>query len=280
LPEPENGVPAPEGRAGRNLPIAIITALILAGLIFGTLFTSRPAFFVLVSVAVLAAQAELYRALRTHGFHPAEWLGLAAGAVLLVGAYNRGATALSFGLTMTVIASFLWFLVDPKRERVAENLSVTLLGVVYVPFFGAHVILMTGLPHGATITICYIGLVALNDIGAFATGVLFGKHPMAPNVSPKKSWEGTIGATALMFLLALIIGPLLTPFKLWSSVALAAVVTVVAPMGDLAESLIKRDLGVKDMGTVLPGHGGVLDRIDSLLLVAPAAYWLIRVTVF
>jgi phosphatidate cytidylyltransferase len=280
LPEPENGVPAPQGRAGRNLPIAIVTAVVLAGLIFGTLFTSRPAFFVLVSVAVLFAQAELYRALRTHGFHPAEVLGLAAGAVMLVGAYNRGATALSFVLTMTVIASFLWFLADPKRERVAENLSVTLLGVVYVPFFGAHVILMTGLPHGAAITICYIGLVALNDIGAFATGVLFGKHPMAPNVSPKKSWEGTIGATAVMFLLALIVGPLITPFKLWSSLALAAVVTVVAPLGDLAESLVKRDLGVKDMGAVLPGHGGVLDRIDSLLLVAPAAYWLIRVTVF
>jgi len=229
---------------------------------------------------VLAAQAEFYRAMRTHGFQPADMLGLAAGAVLLVGAYNRGTTALSFALTMTVIASFLWFLADPNRQRVAENISVTLLGVVYVPFLGAHVILMTGLPHGATITICYIGLVALNDIGAYASGVLFGKHPMAPNVSPKKSWEGTIGATALMFLLALIVGPLLTPFKLWSSVALAGIVTVLAPLGGLASSVLKRDIDIKDWGSVLPGHGGLLDRIDALLLVAPAAYWLIRVAVF
>ena len=211
---------------------------------------------------------------------PAELVGLVGGAGLLVGAYLKGTTALSFGLTMTLIATFLWFLADPKRERVAEGIAVTLLGVVYVPFFGAHVILMTGLPHGAAITICYIGIVAANDIGAYATGSLFGKHPMAPTVSPKKSWEGSAGATLLVFVLALTVGPHIAPFTIGSAVALAAVAAVVAPLGDLAESLIKRDLGVKDMGTLLPGHGGVLDRIDSLLLVAPAAYWLIRVAVF
>ena len=252
----------------------------LGGLIFGTLFTSRIAFFVLVAVAVLAAQAELYRALRTRGFKPADAVGLLAGAGILIGSYSRGTAALSFGLTMSVIASFLWFLADPKREHVAENIAVTLLGVVYVPFFGAHVILMTGLPHGAAITICYIGIVAASDIGAYAAGSLFGKHPMAPTVSPKKSWEGAAGATAFMFILALTVGPHIAPFTLGSAITLAAVAAVVAPLGDLAESLIKRDLGVKDMGTMLPGHGGVLDRIDSLLLVAPAAYWLIRVAVF
>jgi len=229
---------------------------------------------------VLTAQWELYRAFRTHGFRPADILGIAAGAVMLVGAYNRGPTALSFVLTMTVIASFLWYLADPDRDRVAENLAVTLLGVVYVPFFAAHVVLMTGLHHGPAITICYIGLVALSDVGAYATGVFFGKHPMAPTVSPKKSWEGAAGATTLLFLLALFVGPHITPFRLGSALLVTLVVAIVAPLGDLAESLIKRDLGVKDMGSILPGHGGVLDRIDSLLLVAPAVYWLIRIVVF
>ena len=280
MPEPQNGAPAPGGRAGRNLPIAIVTALILAGLIFATLFTSRIAFFVLVSAAVLTAQWELYRAFVAHGFKPAALLGVAAGALLLIGAYRNGSTALSFGLTMTVAATFLWFLFEPSRERVAENIAATLLGVVYVPFFGAHVILMTGMPHGAAITISYIALVAFTDIGAYATGSIFGKHPMAPSVSPKKSWEGTVGATIVVFVAALIGGPFMRPFNIGSALALAAVVAVVSPLGDLAESLIKRDLGVKDMGTILPGHGGVLDRIDSLLLVAPAAYWLIRVVVF
>ena len=222
----------------------------------------------------------MYRAFRARGFKPADALGILAGAAILIGAYNRGTSALSFGLTITVIASFLWFLADPKRERVAENVAVTLLGVVYVPFFGAHVILMTGLPRGPAVTICYIGIVAASDIGAYAAGSFFGKHPMAPSVSPKKSWEGAAGATVFMFILAVAVGPHIAPFKLGSALALAAVAAVVAPLGDLAESLIKRDLGVKDMGTLLPGHGGVLDRIDSLLLVAPAAYWLIRVAVF
>jgi phosphatidate cytidylyltransferase len=279
MPEPENGAPPSQGRAGRNLPIAIITALVLAGLIFATLFTSRVAFFVLVSVAILAAQWELYRAFRVRGFKPADVLGLLAGAGVLIGAYHYGPTALSFGSTMAVAGTFVWFLVQPSKERVAENIAATLLGIVYVPVFGAHVILMTGLPHGAAITISYIGLVAITDIGAYATGSFFGKHPMAPSVSPKKSWEGAVGATVFVFIAALIGGPFMPPFTLGSALAVAAVVAVASPLGDLAESLIKRDLGVKDMGTILPGHGGVLDRIDSLLLVAPVFYWLIRVVV-
>jgi phosphatidate cytidylyltransferase len=214
---------------------------------------------------VLTAQAELYRALRSRGFKPATMIGILAGAGILIGAYNRGTSALSFGLTMTVIATFLWFLADPKRERVVENVAVTLLGVV---------------PHGPAISICYIGVVAASDIGAYASGSFFGKHPMAPSVSPKKTWEGAAGATVFMFVLALAVGPHIKPFTIGTALALAAVAAVVAPLGDLAESLIKRDLGVKDMGTILPGHGGLLDRIDSLLLVAPAAYWLIRVAVF
>ena len=199
---------------------------------------------------------------------------------MLIGAYNRGTTALSFVLTMTVIATFLWFLADPKRGHVADNIGVTLLGVVYVPFFGAHVVMMNSFPHGPAITICYIGIVAASDIGAYASGSFFGKHPMAPSVSPKKSWEGAAGATIFMFVLAIAVGPHIAPFHLGTALAVAAVAAVVAPLGDLAESLLKRDLGVKDMGTILPGHGGVLDRIDSLLLVAPAVYWLIRVAVF
>ena len=262
------------------MPIAVVTALILAALIFGTLFTSRLAWFVVVTIAVLGAQTELYRAFRSRGFKPADVVGFLAGAGLLVGAYLRGTTALSFLLMMTVLATFLWFMADPRRERVSENIAVTLLGVAYVPFLGAHVVLMDRFPHGAAITICYIGIVAASDIGAYAAGSFFGKHPMAPSVSPKKTWEGAAGATTLMFVLALAVGPHIAPFHLGSALALAAVAAVVAPLGDLAESLLKRDLGVKDMGTLLPGHGGVLDRIDSLLLVAPAAYWLIRVVVF
>lgn len=266
-----------EHRGGRNLPVAIATGLVLAGLIFLTLLTSRIAWFLLVSAAVLLAQVEFYRVLRGKGYRPAETLGIAGGALLLVGTLQRGPAALSFGLVMVALASFLWFLVDPHRERVVQSLGVTLLGVIYVPFLGAHVQLMRDLPGGIEITIAYIGLTAFYDIAAYASGSFFGKRPMAPTISPKKSWEGAIGATLFIFVLALLIGPLFDPFDAAAAAMVAAAVAVLAPIGDLAESLIKRDLGVKDMGALLPGHGGMLDRIDALLLVAPAFYWIIRV---
>lgn len=276
-PEVRGEPGAPGGsrkHAGRNLAAAIATGLTLAGLIILTLFTSRPAFFVLAATAILIAQYELYRAMRTAGFAPATTLGLAAGSLLLMGAYRDGVGALSFGLTMTVLATFGWFLLGKERERVGESIAATLLGVVYVPFLGAHVVMMHGLEHGAALTVCYIALTAFYDIGAYASGVFFGKHLLAPAISPKKSWEGAAGATLFVFFTALLVGPLITPWTAGSSALLALAVSVLAPMGDLAESLIKRDLGVKDMGTLLPGHGGSLDRIDALLFVAPAAFWL------
>jgi len=225
------------------------------------------------------AQVEFYRVLRTKGYRPADALGLAGGALLLIGAYQRGPAALSFGLSTIALASFLWFLVDRHRERVVQSLGITLLGVIYVPFLGAHVQLMRDLPDGIVITLSYIGLVAFYDIAAYAAGSIIGRRPMARSVSPKKSWEGAFGATFFIFVLALAVGPMLAPFDAGSSIILAVIVAVLAPLGDLAESLIKRDLGVKDMGALLPGHGGMLDRIDALLLVAPAYYWVVRVLV-
>lgn len=266
----------PTRRAGRNLAAAIGTGLLLAALIFGTLLTSKPAWFGVVATAVLIAQWELYRAMRSRGLQPAETLGLAAGAVLLFGAYHRGTTALSFGLTMTVLATFLWYLAGKDRQGVGGGIAATLFGVAYVPFLGAHVVLLRGLDHGVAITISYIGLTAFYDIGAYAAGSFFGKRLIAPSVSPKKSWEGAAGATAFVFLTAIIVGPLIGPWTTGTSALFALAVSILAPLGDLAESLVKRDLGVKDMGTLLPGHGGLLDRIDALLFVAPAAFWLAR----
>ncbi|MFN2614337.1 MAG: phosphatidate cytidylyltransferase, partial [Actinomycetota bacterium] len=148
-------------------------------------------------------------------------------------------------------------------------------GVVYPVLLAAHVIMLSRLPHGPVLTISFLGAAALYDVGAFATGIAFGKHPMSPRLSPKKTWEGAAGATLLVVLLALTVGPHLGPLTVGSALALAGVTIVLAPLGDLAESMLKRDLDIKDMGSVLPGHGGVMDRIDGMLLVAPAAFWLI-----
>lgn len=194
-------------------------------------------------------------------------------------AYQRGTSGLSLGIALAVLATLLWFLLDPDRSGAADRVASTLFGVVYVPFLGAHVVMMSLLEHGPAITICFFGLTAFHDIGAYAVGSLFGRRPFAPSISPRKSWEGIFGATLLIFVIALLFGPMIAPFDAGSAAALAGIVALVAPLGDLAESMIKRDLDIKDMGSLLPGHGGALDRIDALLLVAPAFYWYVRVVV-
>jgi phosphatidate cytidylyltransferase len=274
--EPPNEEPERARSAGRNLPVAIITGLLLAGLFFAMLFWRPAAFFVLAGVVILLAQYEFYVALARRGFRPATALGVAGGAVVLAGAYWRGPQALSFGLALTLIGSFLWFLVDANRDNVVTNIAATVLGVAYAPMLGAHAILIRALPQGIELEIAFIGAVALYDIGAYASGSFFGKHKIAPAVSPSKTWEGAAGATLFIFALALLIGPHLGPLDVGSSALLAAAAALLAPLGDLGESMLKRDLDTKDMGTLLPGHGGALDRIDALLFVAPAAYWLFR----
>jgi len=277
-PAPSEGIPPePEApRAGRNLPVAIITGLTLAGLLFGTLFWKPAAFFVLAGSVIMLALQEFYSALASRGYRPATALGMAGGALVLVGAYWKGPRALSFGLVVTLVGAFLWFLVDPERSNVATNIGVTVLGVVYIPMMGAHAILIRDLPQGIAHVIAFIGAVAFYDIGAYASGSFFGKHKIAPAVSPSKTWEGAAGATAFVFAGALLIGPHLGFLELGSAALLALAASVLAPLGDLAESMLKRDLDIKDMGTILPGHGGALDRLDALLFTAPAAYWIFR----
>lgn len=272
---PDDGA-EPQRAKGRNLPIAIATGVGLAGLIFGTLFTSRVAWEIVVIIVVTYGLFEFYEAVASRGYKPATWLGLAASVAMMAGASWRGPRAVTFVLAMFLVVVFLWYLADPERTNVLANVSVSIFGLVYTGVMGAHVILMRELPHGPGVTIAFIGLVAFYDIGAFAAGSRFGKRKLAPVISPGKTVEGAIGATLLVLALGAGLGPFIEPWSLWSGLALAAATAMLAPLGDLAESVMKRDLGVKDFGTLLPGHGGMLDRIDALLLMAPVAYWLAR----
>lgn len=273
----EPAAPAPSAKPpGRNLTLAIVTGLTLAGLLLGTLFSTKVGFFILAFAVIMFAQHEFYQVLAAKGWRPAAPLGLAGGAVVLIGAYARGTEAITFGIVLVTVGSFLWYLADPQRSNVTANAAATMLGLAYVPVLGAHVVLMRALNPGPAIVVSFIGLVALYDIGAYASGSFFGKHKIAPEISPGKTWEGAAGATLFIMIIAAAAGPLIGPFTVIESLALAAAMAVTAPLGDFAESLLKRDLGVKDFGTILPGHGGILDRIDALLLSAPVAYWLIR----
>jgi phosphatidate cytidylyltransferase len=263
-------------RAGRNLPVAIVTALLLAGVLIATLVLSRPLFVAFLLGIVTLALLELLAVLRARATRPARPVVLAMGALLVVGAYLEGPAALSFGLLATILASFGWYLVDRGRTEVTRNVAATVFAVVYVPFMAAHLSLVVGrADHYVGAMIGYAALVVIYDTAAYATGATLGRRPIAPQVSPNKSWEGAIGASVACLAAGAFLLPLWEPWTLASGLVLAGATCVVAPLGDLSESMLKRDLAVKDMGSILPGHGGVLDRVDALLFMAPVLYYVL-----
>jgi phosphatidate cytidylyltransferase len=271
MPRRERGA-----RAGRNLPVAILTALLLAGVLIASLVLSRPLFVAFLLGIVTLALLELLAVLRARATRPARPVVLAMGALLVVGAYLEGPAALSFGLLVTILASFGWYLVDRGRTEVTRNVAATVFAVVYVPFMAAHLSLVVGrADHYVGAMIGYAALVVIYDTAAYATGATLGRRPIAPQVSPNKSWEGAIGASVACLAAGAFLLPLWEPWTLASGLVLAGATCVVAPLGDLSESMLKRDLAVKDMGSILPGHGGVLDRVDALLFVAPVLYYVL-----
>jgi phosphatidate cytidylyltransferase len=159
------------------------------------------------------------------------------------------------------------------------NIAMTIFPLVYIPFLAGFVMLT--LAASTTLMISVLGLAVGYDIAAFAIGSWFGERPLAPTISPSKTWEGLVGATLVILLVSIVFLASVDPIStLMRAAGLAVVVSVFAPLGDLAESMMKRDLGLKDMGSILPGHGGVLDRIDSILFAAPAAWYFFRIFFF
>jgi phosphatidate cytidylyltransferase len=268
-------------RTGRDVPAAFITGLALAGVALGSLALGKWAFALTAGAIVLWAQGELYLALQRHHLQPATALGLVSGGLVLGAAYFRGEAAMLSMFVLSVFAAFLWYMAAPASHRrgTATNIGVTVLGIAYVPLMAGFALAMLDLTDGRAVVLSVIGLTFVYDTAAFIVGSWWGNRPLAPTISPKKSLEGAIGATLVVIAVSVgAVAPAVTALNtVGKSVALAVVVAVLAPLGDLAESLIKRDLGVKDMGSVLPGHGGVLDRIDSVLFVVPAAFLFLRV---
>lgn len=269
-----------ERPGGRNVPMAFLTGLVLAALALGAIAIGPGPFAVLAGAVVLFAQGELYLALQKRHYQPATALGLVSGALVLGAGYYRGEGAVLAIVTVSAIAAFLWYMTVPAQHRrnVVSNVALTVLGIVYIPMLAAYALMVLKLPDGRGLAVAIIGLTFAYDTAAFAVGYFWGSRPLAPNISPKKSWEGAIGATLVV--VAVAVGAVSPYVEILDtvprSVGLAVVVAIFAPLGDLAESLLKRDLGIKDMGSILPGHGGVLDRIDSVLFVAPAAFLFLR----
>jgi len=254
--------------------IAVVAiVLIAAGRATATLF---------VMVVVAVALFELYEGFRRAGYQPATILGVLAAIAAVWVAYKAdryGLEAFSLITALLVVFTMLWFMAEVVTARPIVNIALTIFGFVYVGLLGAFAGLLLSAPDGTGLllglAICVVGY----DVFGFFIGSQFGRSRMAPRLSPQKTWEGLLGGMAASVILGIIVsgGIGLAPWddKLGHGLLLGLVVAIMAPLGDLCESMIKRDLGVKDLGTILPGHGGVLDRFDAILFCLPATYYLV-----
>jgi phosphatidate cytidylyltransferase len=200
----------------------------------------------------------------------------------MVGAYLRGEAALPLVASLTIVFSFLWYLAGVVHARALRNIGATLVGFMWVGFLGSYAGLLLDpdvFPnrHGVAFLLGALIAAVSYDVGGFAVGSRLGRRPLAPLISPNKTWEGLIGGMVACLVLSAAVVSQIHPWSFHDAVALGLVAAVVAPLGDLCQSLVKRDLGIKDMGTLLPGHGGLLDRVDAILFVLPATYYLVRV---
>lgn len=273
----------------RDVPAAFITAIVLIGISLGSLLIGRQVFAVIAGLVVLVAQGELFGSMVKLHHQPATLVGLVGGALMMAGAYFHGEPGLLAMFALSVVAAFLWFMAAPaaQRRHTLVGTALTIMSLAYIPLLAGYLIITLTLgsssSDGKALVVAVIGLTFIYDTAAFLVGSVWGgsffQRPLAPNTSPKKSLEGLIGATLITVIASMALVPsFVGPFedKRIEALFLAVIVAAAATLGDLAESLIKRDLGIKDMSTLLPGHGGVLDRIDSLLFVAPAAFLLFR----
>ena len=263
-------------RTGRNLPVALAVAVVLGGLALLTLFTLKATFLALVAAAVGFALWELSRALGTRGIALPLIPIAAGGAAMLALAYWSGEQATLAAFALTVVVLLAWRLRGGATGYV-RDLTAAVFALAYLPFLAVFVPLMLARPDGSRRTLIFVALAVCSDVGGYFAGILLGKHPMAPGISPKKTWEGLAGSVLLGVTAGAILLVTLLHGHVWQGVILGAAAVAAATLGDLAESMIKRDLEIKDMGSVLPGHGGVMERIDSLLIVAPVAWLLLTV---
>ena len=272
--EPVPAGPSP-GRAGRNLPAAIGVGVVLASLVTVPLFCPYRWLFVVVLVGAGAVGSrEIMAALRTLGPRPVAVPILVGGLTLPVAAYLGGSEALFLGWVLTALGCVLWRLASPAPGFL-RDVAASVFTVTYVPFLISFAALMAIPADGPRRVTAYVATVVASDIGGYAAGVLFGKHQMAPTVSPKKSWEGFCGSVLACSLAGAVFFVTLFHASALLGVLFGLAMVATATLGDLGESMVKRDIGIKDMGSLLPGHGGLMDRLDSVAPAAPVALLLL-----
>ncbi|WP_081737811.1 phosphatidate cytidylyltransferase [Arthrobacter sp. H41] len=262
-----------QSRAGRNLPAAIgVGAALLIPVLAGLLFL--PVAFVF-TVAVLGAVGvwETSRALEVRRIRVPLAPSLASSIAMPLAAYFGGAESLAFASVASMFALLVWRCLDPAPDATRSIMAGTFT-LLWVPFLLSFAMLLVRADGGQLVIATLLLLVVANDTFGYIVGATFGKHAMAPKISPKKSWEGFGGSIGGAVLVGVLCSVFLLGEPVWVGLLLAVATVAAATAGDLAESMIKRELGVKDMGTILPGHGGVMDRLDSIVFASPMAYLL------
>ena len=274
----------------RDMPMAIVVGVGLAAVFLAAMAVGPAAAMVIVTLALVLAAVEFYNAVRVAGYQPAVLLGLTAVLTLPLAVYWRGEAAIGLVLVLSIVFGSLWYVMGISPDGAMRGLGATVLGIVHIGVLGSFAALMLSVDtFGTGLLTTAIILTVAYDVGGLAIGKVMGRTPLSA-ASPNKTVEGLAGGMVVVMIAAIVMGVLGQPAPLagdtfdgsglFTMIIVGVAVALAAPIGDLAESQIKRDLGIKDMGTILPGHGGLLDRFDGLLFVLPTVWYVANAFVF
>jgi len=270
----EEDFEASEQALTSDLAMRVASALVIFGMFLGTLLLGGWWFTGFVILLMVVGLGEFYATVRTDDYRPLALFGLLGVLLMGLGAHISGAVAIAGWAAAFAVVTILFLALSPRRQPL-EDASVTIGGMAGVGLLSFAILIASG-PQPVAFILFVVLIVAGNDIGAYFVGRAFGQHKMSPRISPQKTWEGFVGGLVA----GLVVSSVLVTFPAWETIGLAkglvaaALIGVMSPIGDAAESMVKRSLGVKDMGSVLPGHGGLLDRVDGFLFAVPAIYYL------
>ena len=265
----------------RSLGAALATGLLLVVAIVVSVILGKVAFFVLAVIAVSLALFELMEALTRAGRRPATLVAVLGGVVIMSLAFYERPALVAVAVIGVALLTMLWSLAPGRGATPGSDTAWTLLGVLWISGGGAAAVSLLTLSDDSVLWLLWlVVVVAVDDIFAYFGGTNFGKNKIAPSISPGKSWEGAIVGSIAALGMGSVIGLIMNDLSVFDGLALGAIASVFNPVGDLFESMVKREIGIKDSGRTLPGHGGMLDRLDAILMCAPGFFLYLRLVVF
>ncbi|MDD7465332.1 MAG: phosphatidate cytidylyltransferase [Actinomycetaceae bacterium] len=272
-PHPPKSPHEQHSKSGRDMPAAVVTALVLVAIVAVSV-AFHPIWFVVLAVVGFAIGLwEAAGAFIVRDIHAPVTPMILGVLLMAIATYSEGIAAGFLTFCFSALFVMAWAIFS-RRQPAVMNALAGVFALGWIGMSGMFAVAMTALPNAAWCIVTLVLLPAASDTGGLALGVVLGKHPIAPSISPKKSWEGFAGSVLFSFIAAWLFIRLALGLNWWWVLTFTLITPVLATVGDFAESLLKRDMKIKDMGTIFPGHGGMLDRIDAVLFCAPSFYLL------